>query len=99
MADVAVREPAWLAARREKSAARAAGLDLPQFKGHAGWEFTELGSFEWDAFAESSTWQDLALFGFPPPGHAIWDDAMLDATAQRYPKLDLTPWRESASRL
>jgi Fe-S cluster assembly protein SufD len=51
LADVAVREPAWLAARREKSAARAAGLDLPQFKGHAGWEFTELGSFEWDAFA------------------------------------------------
>jgi Fe-S cluster assembly protein SufD len=51
LADVAVREPAWLAARREKSAARAAGLDLPQFKGHAGWEFTEIGSLDLGAFA------------------------------------------------
>ena len=53
-------------------------------------------SFEWDAFAEASTWQELALFGFPPPGHPIWDAAMLDATAKRYPKLDLTPWRDAS---
>jgi Fe-S cluster assembly protein SufD len=51
LAEVAVREPAWLAARREKSAARAASLDLPQFKGQPGWEFTEIGSLEWGAFA------------------------------------------------
>jgi hypothetical protein len=55
-------------------------------------------SFEWDAFAEGSTWEELALFGFPPPGHPIWDAPMLEATAKRYPKLDLTPWRESAGR-
>ena len=24
-----------------------AGLELPRFKGHAGWEFTDLGSFDW----------------------------------------------------
>jgi hypothetical protein len=23
----------------------------------------------------------------------VWDDALLAATAVRYPKLDLTPWR------
>jgi Fe-S cluster assembly protein SufD len=51
LADVAVREPAWLAARRERSAARAASLDLPRFKGGAGWEFTDLGSFDLGAFA------------------------------------------------
>jgi Fe-S cluster assembly protein SufD len=51
LADVAVREPAWLAARREKSAARAAELELPQFKGQPGWEFTELGSFDLGAFS------------------------------------------------
>jgi Fe-S cluster assembly protein SufD len=51
LADVAVREPAWLAARREKSAARAASLDLPQFKGHPGWEFTELDPFDFAAFS------------------------------------------------
>jgi Fe-S cluster assembly protein SufD len=51
LADVAVREPAWLAARRERSAARAASLELPRFKGGTGWEFTDLGSFSLEAFA------------------------------------------------
>jgi Fe-S cluster assembly protein SufD len=51
LADVAVREPAWLAARRERSAARAASLDLPRFKGGTGWEFTDLGAFDLGAFA------------------------------------------------
>ena len=35
----------------------------------------------------------LELFGFPPPGHPIWTEALLDETALRYPKLDLSPWR------
>jgi Fe-S cluster assembly protein SufD len=51
LADVAVREPAWLASRRERSAARAAALELPRFKGGTGWEFTDLGSFDLGAFA------------------------------------------------
>jgi hypothetical protein len=33
------------------------------------------------------------LFGFPPPGHEVWTDEMLDLTQERYPKLDLAPWR------
>ena len=48
---------------------------------------------DWVGFVEGSTPRDLALFGFPAPGHPIWDSAFLDATAERYPKLDLTPWR------
>ena len=55
-------------------------------------------SFEWDAFAEASTPKELALFGFPPPGHPIWDAALIEATARRYPKLDLTPWRAALGR-
>ena len=47
----------------------------------------------WVSFVEGSTPRELALFGFPPPGHPIWDAALLDETAYRYPKLDLTPWR------
>ncbi len=47
----------------------------------------------WSAFVEGSTPRELELFGFPPPGHPIWTDPFLDATAARYPKLDLTPWR------
>jgi hypothetical protein len=33
------------------------------------------------------------LFGFPPPGHPIWNERLLKETANRYPKLDLEPWR------
>ncbi len=50
-------------------------------------------SSEWTAFVEASTPRELELFGFPPPGHPIWNEDMLDATARRYPKLDLAPWR------
>jgi hypothetical protein len=51
-------------------------------------------ALEWVAFVEDSDPRELALFGFPPPGHEIWDGPLLDATAERYPKLDLGPWRE-----
>jgi hypothetical protein len=47
----------------------------------------------WVAFAESCTPRELELFGWPPPGHPIWDAALLDETAERYPNLDLAPWR------
>ena len=46
----------------------------------------------WTAFVESCTPRELALFGFPEPGHEIWDAELLAATAERYPKLDLGPW-------
>jgi hypothetical protein len=55
-------------------------------------------SSDWDRFAEASNPEELALFGFPRPGHPIWDEAMLDATALRYPNLDLTPWRAAARK-
>jgi len=51
LAEVSVREPAWLTARRERAVAVRDGLDLPRFKGAAGWEFTELGKFALDSFA------------------------------------------------
>ncbi|MDQ1519950.1 MAG: hypothetical protein QOI55_1023 [Actinomycetota bacterium] len=51
-------------------------------------------SEHWTRFVEHSSPRELALFGFPPPGHPIWDDALLEATAIRYPKLDLGPWRD-----
>jgi hypothetical protein len=52
---------------------------------------------DWVAFVEASTPSELALFGFPRPGHAIWDAELLDATAARYPRLDLSPWRSALS--
>jgi len=52
-------------------------------------------SFEpvWVRFVERATADQLQLFGFPPPGHAFWTPHALAGMAQRYPGLDLTPWR------
>ena len=50
----AVREPEWLKARRGEAARRAAELDLPQFKGRAGWEFTDLTKLDLSAFASAA---------------------------------------------
>ncbi len=47
---------------------------------------------DWTAFAERCSPRQLELFGFPPPGHPIWDEALLRATAARYPAMDLGPW-------
>jgi hypothetical protein len=52
---------------------------------------------DWTEFVEASSPAELALFGFPPPGHPIWDEALLASTAERYPGLDLTPWHEAVS--
>jgi hypothetical protein len=52
----------------------------------------------WVEFVEGSTSRELELFGFPPPGHPIWDDALLDACAERYPGLDLAPWRAACAQ-
>ncbi len=52
----------------------------------------------WTTFVEGSTPRQLELFGFPPPGHAVWSEELLRQTAQRYPGLDLTPWRAAPDR-
>jgi hypothetical protein len=54
---------------------------------------SKANSPHWVAFVEASSPRELELFGFPPPGHPVWDDATLEATARRYPRLDLAPWR------
>jgi hypothetical protein len=55
-------------------------------------------SADWTHFAESATPRQLALFGFPPPGHRIWSASLLDETQLLYPKLDLTPWRSALGK-
>ncbi|HEX4434969.1 MAG TPA: hypothetical protein VH012_09060, partial [Acidimicrobiales bacterium] len=48
---------------------------------------------EWTRFAEGSTPRQLALFGWPLPGHPVWTERLLEQTQERYPDLDLQPWR------
>ncbi|WP_344344184.1 hypothetical protein, partial [Kitasatospora putterlickiae] len=52
---------------------------------------------DWYRFVGRATPRQLALFGFPPPGHPYWTPRTIAATAQRYPMLELAPWREAAT--
>ena len=61
MAEALLHEPEWLAARRERAASLRDGLSLPQFKGAAGWEFTDLGKFELERFGAAPSDADLTL--------------------------------------
>ncbi|MEV0004072.1 hypothetical protein AB0H28_17535 [Micromonospora sp. NPDC050980] len=47
----------------------------------------------WYRFVSRATPAQLALFGFPPPGHPYWTPATVAGVAQRYPHLDMTPWQ------
>lgn len=47
----------------------------------------------WYRFVDRATPRQLELFGFPPPGHPYWTDQTLGGLAERYPGLDLTPWK------
>lgn len=49
----------------------------------------------WQPFVEAATPRQLELLGFPPPGHPYWTPATLAGVALRYPRLDLTPWRDA----
>jgi Fe-S cluster assembly protein SufD len=50
LASTKAAEPEFLAARRERGATLSQTLALPQFKGKAGWEFTEISGLDLDAF-------------------------------------------------
>jgi Fe-S cluster assembly protein SufD len=60
LADLALREPGWLAARRERAARLSGELELPAFKGRPGWEFTDLTGLELAEY-EPATDGDLAV--------------------------------------
>ena len=61
MAEAILHEPEWLAARRERAASLRDELDLPNFKGTTGWEFTDLGKFELDRFTAAPADAELTL--------------------------------------
>jgi len=50
----------------------------------------------WHAFIEGLSVRQLEAIGFPPPGHPYWDEETLRGAAERYPGLDLSPWRAAA---
>jgi Fe-S cluster assembly protein SufD len=46
-----LESPSWLAERRSRAASLASSLDLPQYKGKAGWEFTDISKLDLAAYA------------------------------------------------
>ncbi len=52
----------------------------------------------WVQFVESSTPRELELFGFPPPGHPVWTETLVSETGEKYPQLDVEPWRRALRR-
>ena len=50
---------------------------------------------EWHNFVQASGPRELALVGFPAPGHPYWDEASITRVNARYPALDMSPWRDA----
>jgi Fe-S cluster assembly protein SufD len=49
-----LESPSWLAERRARAALLASSLDLPQYKGNPGWEFTDISALDLSAYAPAS---------------------------------------------
>jgi len=71
---------------------RAAGAD---WVGANPWP--RKGIANWTPLVERCSVRQLEALGFPPPGHDYWDKATLQGCAERYPALDLTPWRQAVA--
>ena len=90
MAEAAVlKQPGWLAARRERAARLSGELPLPQFKGTPGWEFTDLSGLDLDAFEPSGpAAAGTALLDAPAESNAGEATVCtLDEAAERHPEL------------
>jgi Fe-S cluster assembly protein SufD len=60
----AATTPAWLAARRERAAAALDAIELPAFRGTAGWEFTPIDKLDLDAYPPAPGGEATSLFEF-----------------------------------
>jgi ectoine hydroxylase-related dioxygenase (phytanoyl-CoA dioxygenase family) len=48
---------------------------------------------EMKRFIQRATPRQREMLGFPPPGHPYWKPQTLAAVSQRYPQMDITPYR------
>jgi hypothetical protein len=52
----------------------------------------------WSDFVEVASPRQLALFGWPSPGHPFWTTQTIAGIQERHPGLDVTPWRTALSK-
>ncbi len=69
---------------------------VAEWGNYQAWAFRGF-SAEWHDFVQLATPRQLAVFGFPPPGHAFWTSETIDGVSRRYPGLDLGPWRKAVA--
>jgi hypothetical protein len=67
-------------------------LAAAEWSQYQAWAFKGF-SPEWHNFVQASGPTELALLGFPKPGHAYWTEDSIQRVNARYPGLDMTPWR------
>jgi len=67
-----------------------------EWLGYQAWPIKGF-SAEWHNFVQAVGPRQLAVVGFPEPGHAYWTEETLAGVSARYPGLDLTPWRTAAT--
>jgi Fe-S cluster assembly protein SufD len=58
----ATTSPAWLAARRERAVSALDAIELPTFRGTAGWEFTPIEKLDLDAYPAAPGGEASSLF-------------------------------------
>jgi hypothetical protein len=63
---------------------------------YQAWAFKGF-STEWHNFVQASGPTELALVGFPKPGHPYWTEDTIRRVNARYPGLDMTAWRSALS--
>jgi Phytanoyl-CoA dioxygenase (PhyH) len=68
-----------------------------EWVGRQGWGDRSYDSW-WEPFVNRASVEQLALFGFPPPGHPFWTPHTLAALEVRYAGLDTSPWRADTAR-
>jgi hypothetical protein len=64
--------------------------------GYHAWPFHAEG-MAWNRFVQDATPRQLAVLGFPEPGHPYWTEETLRGVSARYPRLDMAPWFEALS--
>lgn len=67
------------------------------FQGYHQW--SQMGEKpEMQNFVERATPRQREVLGFPPAGHAYWNDETLAAVQLRYPKMDMRPYLPEQGR-
>jgi Fe-S cluster assembly protein SufD len=93
--NLALTEPSWLASRRSRAVQLAAELPLPAFKGHPGWEFTDLSKLDLAAYEPLVEAPDggEGILDLPEAALRVGDAAgeaivcTLSEAAERHPEL------------